>query len=253
MASSSPTVAILLIGNELLTGKIVDSNGVYAVKRLTELGATVTEVRIVRDGEATIAAAINELRASADWVLTSGGIGPTHDDLTMPAVAAAFAAEMEHRPGLQEHIDRFFGEDPVRHRVWSQMAWVPVGCQLIHEDGMYWPVYRMENVYVLPGVPQIFVRQFDHIAERFRGTARELVVLYLSVGEGRIAEPLTDATKRFATATFGSYPVMDNPEHRTRVTIECDRTDELERAVSWLKQALQDAVVRVERNASTLE
>lgn len=253
MSSSSPTVAILLIGNELLSGKIVDSNGAYAVKRLTELGATVTELRVVRDGEEAIASALNALRSSSDWVLTSGGIGPTHDDLTMPAVARAFAVEMEHRPELQEHIDRFFNDDPERHRVWSRMASVPAGCELTHEDGMYWPVYRMKNVYVLPGVPQIFVKQFDHIAARFRGSARELVVLYLSVGEGRIAEPLTEATERFPDVAFGSYPLMGNPDHRTRLTVECADEKSLDRAVAWLESAFAEVLVRVERDATTLD
>ena len=252
MATESPKVSLLLIGNELLTGKIVDSNGTYAVKKLAALGATVVELRVVRDDVAAIADSIRELRERSDWVLTSGGIGPTHDDLTMQAVARSFDVALEHRPELQDHIDTYFGEDEERHRVWSRMACVPAGCDLIREDGMFWPVYRMQNVYVLPGVPQIFVRQFDRIAEEFRGAERELVVVYVTVGEGRIAEPLTAATNMFQDTAFGSYPVMDNAEFRTRITVESDSSEELNEAVSWLCERFGDEVARVERNATGL-
>ncbi|MFT6400691.1 MAG: molybdenum cofactor synthesis domain-containing protein [Bradymonadia bacterium] len=252
MATDSPTVSLLLIGTELLTGKIVDTNGAHAVKKLSALGATTLEVRIVLDTTEVIAASINELRAKSDYVITSGGIGPTHDDLTMAAVAEAFGVPCVHRPSLQDHIDRVFGEDVVRHRVWSRMANVPDGCELLHEEGMFWPVYRMENVFVLPGVPQIFVRQFDFIQENFRGRPKSLTVLYMRLGEGRIAEPLHAATRMFPDVDFGSYPVIDTPEFRTRITVEGREQTTFDEAVAWLEERFAGDIVRTERDATTL-
>lgn len=252
MRTESPTVSLLLIGTELLTGKIADSNGAHAIKRLTEIGATTQEVRIVLDTTEVIAGAINELRRKSDYVITSGGIGPTHDDLTMAAVAEAFQVPCVHRATLQDHIDRVFGEDVERHRVWSRMANVPEGCELLHEKGMFWPVYRMDNVFVLPGVPQIFVRQFQFIEEHFRGCPKSLTVLYMRVGEGRIAEPLAAATQVFATVDFGSYPVIDSAEFRTRITVESADPAQSEEAVAWLAARFGEDVVRIERDATVL-
>jgi molybdopterin-biosynthesis enzyme MoeA-like protein len=111
----------------------------------------------------------------------------------------------------------------------------------------------MEDVYVLPGVPQIFVRQFDRIAEGFRGRERELVVIYVIVGEGRIAEPLTAATEIFSSTAFGSYPIMGKSEYRTRITLESEDANELDEAVVWLCERFREQVARVERNARRLQ
>ncbi len=252
MATNSPTVSLLLIGTELLTGKIVDTNGAHAIRQLNALGATTLEVRIVLDTTEVIAGAINELRAKSDFLITSGGIGPTHDDLTMDAVGEAFGVSSVHRPDLQDHIDRVFGDDEQKHRVWSRMASVPDGCELLHEKGLFWPVYRIQNVFVLPGVPQIFVRQFDFIKDQFRGSPKSLTVLYMSVGEGKIAEPLSAATTRFPGVDFGSYPVIDSSEFRTRITVECTESAHADEALAWLQERLGDEIVRVERDATVL-
>lgn len=251
-SDTTPTVGLLLIGTELLTGKIRDANGRHCIEGLAEVGARLGEIRVVHDDVPGIAAAIRDMNARFDWLVTSGGIGPTHDDVTMRAVATAFDVDLVRNDELQEHIDRVFGDSAENLRVWSRMALVPSGCTLLSEPDMFWPVYRMDTVFVLPGVPQIFQRQFDAIRPVFAGQPRTLGVLYVTEGEGAVAEPLSEANEAFPTVQFGSYPVWGNPDFRTRLTVEGTDPEQVRAAVEWLAARLGPIVRDVSFGERTL-
>ena len=225
----SPTAAILLIGNELLSGKVDDENGKFLIHELRDLGVDVCELRIVPDIVDRIAISIRELASLHDHVFTSGGVGPTHDDLTMASVAAAFDVGMDVNQGL---ADRIRQHHPNGEQVepWLKMANVPVGSNLLYAGDVWWPVFMMENVYVLPGIPEMFRRQFTAIRDRFKADRLLLRSVYLRVGEGLIAAPLTRASVAFPRVMFGSYPVLHVPEYHVKVTLESHCREELDRA-----------------------
>ncbi len=228
-------VALVLIGNELLTGKVVDTNGPFAIRSLRDAGAEVGELRVISDDKAVIAAHVRGLKERFDVVITSGGVGPTHDDVTMEAVADAFDDMLETREELLELVRRVFGKDPAALRVWSRMAQVPTGCELVLDDGMRWPVHRMDNVWVLPGVPRSFERQLTALLPRFGSDVRmHLRTLYVALGEGHIAEDLRAAVQRFPAVSMGSYPVMVDGAFHTRLTLEAPERDIVIEAAEWL-------------------
>lgn len=236
MTDAPPRIALLLIGNELLSGKVIDTNGPFAIRALRDVGAVVGELRVVSDDEATIAAHVRALAGAFDVVVTSGGVGPTHDDVTMAAVAEAFGDVLETRDELMTMIRRVFAGDETNVRVWSRMAQVPSRCELVLDEGMRWPVHRVENVWVLPGVPQAFERQLRALLPRFAHSANVVLqTLYLSLGEGHIAEALTEAVSRHPEVAFGSYPVYADGGFRTRITLEARDSSAVATASNWLR------------------
>lgn len=242
------TVALLLIGDELLTGKIEDANGPLVVRTLRERGAELRELRTVPDDIHVIARAMRELSEEHDVLVTSGGVGPTHDDVTLEAAALAFGDTLDERPELVALIDAAFGHAPASHKVWMRMACVPTRSVLVHHPGTRWPAQRIENMWILPGVPQIFERQFLEISSAWACAPVAQVTLYLRSGEGAIADALRAAVERFSSVRFGSYPVLDGEGFRTRVTVESRAAEVLDEAVQWLRDALgADQIVRETR------
>ncbi len=243
--SPAAPIALVLIGNELLSGKVSDLNGGYCIRRLAEVGGRLGEIRVIPDDPVEISRTVRALSERFAWVITSGGIGPTHDDITMAAIADAFALELHEDAELRRRIEQRFVGDADKQRVWARMAQVPTGCELIGLATTVWPVYRVQNVFVLPGVPQIFELQFDAIRDRFSGKPRVQATMYVTEGEGVIADPLTAATDVFEDVDFGSYPVHGNADYRTRVTVEALDPARVESAVAWLREALPAGVVHM--------
>lgn len=238
-----PTAAVVLIGNELLTGKVVDENGTYLVRELRSLGVTVREVRIVPDEIEAIGRSIRQLTPEHDTVFTSGGVGPTHDDITLEGIAAAFDVALVENGTMAHHVDRVFANDPDRHSAFSKMARVPEGTTLIQSADLLWPIYRVKNVYILPGVPEIFRRQFDAIKSRFLSEPFFLRTIYFRIGEGDLAPNLMEACRAFPTISLGSYPVWDRSDYRVRVTIESKVRRSVEDAYIWLLERFGGEVI----------
>ncbi len=238
------TAAIILIGNELLSGKIVDRNAAWLIGRLRALGVDLRRVAIVPDVRADIVDEVRRCSAACDAVFTSGGVGPTHDDITLESIAAAFGVGVRREPSLEAIMRKHFGarltDDHLR------MAEVPDGTELIHGGHIRWPVICVRNVYVLPGVPEIFRAKFDAIAERFRDGAFYLRSVYLDADEGTIAERLRDLESEHGVAV-GSYPRLDRADHRVRVTIEARDPAPVDAAVDALLAGCPPAwIVRVD-------
>jgi molybdenum cofactor synthesis domain-containing protein len=206
--SDEPTAAVLLIGDEILSGRTKDKNLGYIADYLTALGIDLKEARIVPDIEAEIVAAVNALRARYTYLFTTGGIGPTHDDITADAVAKAFGVGIHHHPEAVRVLTEYFtsiNREPNEARM--RMARVPDGATLIENVVSKAPGFRIENVFVMAGVPKIMQAMLDAVAPQLaRGIPMQSRTVTVLGGEGDIAEPLGEIQSRYPKVIIGSYP-----------------------------------------------
>ena len=218
---TNPTAAILLIGDEILSGRTRDSNLHYLAGELTRAGITLREARIVADVHAEIVAAVRELSGRYDHLFTSGGIGPTHDDITADAVAEAMGAKIGHRADamalLQAHYDRSglpFNE--ARQR----MARIPEGAGLIDNPVSIAPGFTIGNVHVMAGVPNIFQAMVASVLPGLTGGPPLLSQnLRVDRGEGEVAEAFGALAAEFPDLSMGSYPFIQNGAYGTNLVI----------------------------------
>ena len=207
MSAVSPTACLLVIGNEVLSGRTRDANVQFLATRLGEIGIPLREVRVIPDVRATIIATLNEVRANFDHVFTTGGIGPTHDDITSECVAAAFGVPWEAQPEAWARLERHYppGEfNAARQR----MATMPRGATLIDNAISIAPGFTIGNVHVMAGVPRIMQAMFESLAPSLEGgpPIASRTVHADGVMEGRIAEGLAAIQARWPALDIGSYP-----------------------------------------------
>jgi molybdenum cofactor synthesis domain-containing protein len=200
------TAAVLIIGNEILSGRTQDVNLNYLAKRLTELGIKLSEARVVPDIPEEIIAAVNGLRARYDHVFTTGGIGPTHDDITSECVAQAFGLALIRHPEAVKRLEARY-EPGTLNEARLRMANTPEGAELIDNPVSAAPGYRIGNVYVMAGVPSIMRAMFETIAGTLRhGAPIRSCTIGALVGEGIIAQGLGDIQAAHPDLDLGSYP-----------------------------------------------
>ncbi|HVO21332.1 MAG TPA: molybdopterin-binding protein [Anaeromyxobacter sp.] len=237
---TDPTAALVVVGNEVLSAKVQDENGPWAARRLRALGVRLVAVRVVADRVEDIAAAVREERQRASWVFTSGGVGPTHDDVTLAAVAAALGRPVVRLAALEAALRalhrRHHGEAELPEAA-LRMADVPEGSRLLGDPG--YPTLAVENVFVLPGPPAFFRRQFDQVAPLLAGPPFRLAAVYLSVGEERFAAELAAVAAAHPEVEMGSYPRFDEGAcYRVRVTVESRDAARVEAALGEFLRAL---------------
>jgi molybdenum cofactor synthesis domain-containing protein len=200
------TAAILVIGNEILSGRTKDANVHYLATGLTEIGIRLMEARVVPDIEARIVDAVNALRITYDYVFTTGGIGPTHDDITSDSVAKAFSVKLIKHPKAVELLTQHYGEANLT-AARLRMAHVPEGASLIENPISTAPGFKVGNVYVLAGVPAICQAMFDGLKGGLaRGDPMHSKTVSAHVGEGVIAHDLGLLQTRYPILDIGSYP-----------------------------------------------
>jgi molybdenum cofactor synthesis domain-containing protein len=206
MAEGEVTAALLIIGNEILSGRTQDANLAYIALGLNEVGVRLKEVRVVADDEAAIIAALNALRATYTYVFTTGGIGPTHDDITAECIAKAFGVNLI----LDERaVDRLARQmDRVNlNEARLRMAHIPEGGELIDNPISQAPGFRIGNVYVMAGIPRIMQAMFDGVRHSLKGGKKMLSQgIDLYTGEGNIAAGLTEIQNARLDVEIGSYP-----------------------------------------------
>lgn len=230
---TNPTAAILVIGDEILSGRTRDSNLHFLAGELTRIGISLREARIVADIHPEIVAAVRALSARYTHVFTSGGIGPTHDDITAEAVAAAMGAPISHRADamalLQAHYDRSglpFNE--ARQR----MARIPDGAALIDNPVSTAPGFTLGNVHVMAGVPKIFEAMVASVLPKLTGGPPLLSqTLRVDRGEGEIATPFAALAAEFPDLSMGSYPFIQNGAHGTNLVIRGTDPGRLDQAM----------------------
>jgi len=240
-----PAAGILIIGNEILSGKIVDSNSPYLCSQLRELGVDVERIVTIPDDCDTIAAEVRRMSEAFDFVFTSGGIGPTHDDLTMDGVAAAFGRKVVRSDSMVARIQRAQGRAPDEGQL--KMAMVPEGATLVDAGDLWFPAIIVENVFIFPGVPELLRKKFDSIRERFRGVPFLLRRVYVKQLESDLVPSLNDLLQEFPELVLGSYPRFREADYRVMLTLESRDEEYLQRSLdSLLGRIPADAVHKVE-------
>jgi molybdenum cofactor synthesis domain-containing protein len=200
------TACVLIIGNEILSGRVRDENVAFLAKGLNEAGIRLREVRVIPDDAAAIVATVNAVRGAFDYVFTTGGIGPTHDDITAQCIADAFGVELILHPDARRILEDHYPPGAL-NEARLRMAHVPEGAGLLPNPISRAPGFRIGNVYVLPGVPQIMQAIFNEARHRLVGGAKVLSrSISCSLGEGVLASGLGAIQGRYADVEIGSYP-----------------------------------------------
>ncbi len=240
-----PTAGLLVIGNEILSGKIVDTNSPYLAGELRQLGVDLERIITVPDVVDVIAADVSAMSDAFDFVFTSGGIGPTHDDVTMEAVAKAFGRDIVPSEALMERLRRV-QEEPLNDAM-KKMAMLPEGATAIDAGDLWFPIVCVENVHVFPGIPELFRKKFASIRDRFGGVPVKLTRVFVTRYESDIAEDLHELLREFPELMLGSYPRIGEPDYRVMLTLESRDPDYLERATKSLCARLpSDVIQRIE-------
>ena len=214
------TAAALVIGNELLSGKVHDANTHCLARALRPLGIELRRVVVIPDEVELIAAEINSLRLAHDFVFTSGGVGPTHDDVTVAGIALGLGRRVVRDPAVEALLRAHYGDALTEGHL--HMADVVEGTELYPGSSPTWPTMVLGNVFILPGVPQIFALKLEGLLPRLRGDDAPFVLRSVDcdIDEGPL-KPLLDAVvARFPEVAVGSYPRWGDADHRVRVTFD---------------------------------
>lgn len=239
------TAGILIIGNEILSGKVKDTNSPFLCAELRALGVDVQKIAVISDDPDTIGREVREFADRFDVVFTTGGVGPTHDDMTMEGIARGFGTRVIRHPRLQKMIEGYY--DGKVKESYLKMAEVPEGSELIEDERLWVPVMVYRNVYIFPGIPEILEQKFHTIKERFREAPFHLHKVYVTEGESAIADLLHEVLREFPDLLLGSYPVINVPEYRVMLTLESRDADYLEGALKCLLGKLpEESIVRIE-------
>ncbi|MBN9459374.1 MAG: competence/damage-inducible protein A [Bosea sp.] len=234
------TAAILVIGDEILSGRTKDKNIGYIAEYLTNIGIELREVRVVPDVTDEIVAALNALRARYTYVFTTGGIGPTHDDITADSVAAAFGVPIDYDPRAVAMMrERFSAEDLNEARM--RMTRIPAGAELIANSISKAPGFNIGNVYVMAGVPSIMQAMLDVVAPTLTTGAKILSeTVQAGLREGDIGGPLAAVAKAHPGVSIGSYPFWSETGPDTNIVVRSRDAQQLQAAMADVKKMIRD-------------
>jgi molybdenum cofactor synthesis domain-containing protein len=245
------TAGVLIIGDEILSGRTQDTNLRDIARYLAVHGVDLLEARTVADVHEDIVAALDALRSRYDYVITTGGIGPTHDDITADAVAAAFGVELYEDQGIVAQMAARFGEEPNAAR--RRMARIPVGGELVKNPVQGPPGFTIGNVFVLAGVPAIMRGMLEDVGPRLRGGAvvRSRTLRVEGAGESLIAGPLEGVAKAHPAMSLGSYPFWGESGFGSSLVLRGRDVEELAAVVEELVGALRAAGIDNVREVET--
>lgn len=235
---------IVIIGNEILSGKFADENAAFLIGELRSLGVELGRISVIPDDETDIAETVVRHAARFDAVFTSGGVGPTHDDVTMAGIARGFGVGVVRHPVLMDLLRAYYGDRLTDGHL--RLADVPEGSEMVHGTDPVWPVTLFRNVYILPGVPALFRRKFLQVKGRFASRPFHTGRVYVMADEATIAAELTRVVEAHPAARFGSYPRFDETDFRVLLTVESQDEAAARAACTALVAALQAHVVRFE-------
>jgi molybdenum cofactor synthesis domain-containing protein len=242
MSDSQPvTAAVVVIGDEILSGRTKDTNSGHIAEVLTDLGIDLKEVRVVADDQEAIVEALNALRARVTYVFTCGGIGPTHDDITADAVAAAFGVGIDHDPRAIAMLQERFPNPLDLNEGRMRMARIPVGADLIANSVSKAPGFRLDNVFVMAGVPSIMKAMLSVVAPQLRsGVKLESETVRADAKEGDIAIPLAAVQKAHPQVAIGSYPFVEGDRFNTNIVLRSRNGEALAAARVALEAMLSE-------------
>jgi len=229
---------MLVIGNEILSGRTREVNGWLTAQKLFDCGCRLAEIAIVPDNQHTIVESLNKLRNSYDAVITSGGIGPTHDDITMDSVAKAFGVPLKEHRYIVQAMTEYYGKDGLNAGR-RRMSRVPQGARLIRCEKTIAPGVHIGNVYVLAGVPDIFTSQLDVILDGFGGQSFERREIEVELPESSFALKLEVIQKQFPEVEIGSYPSRCGNRPCGKICLSSKRTTQLDEAEAQVQAMLE--------------
>jgi len=232
------TAAILVIGNEVLSGRTREANAYFAARKLFDCGCKLGEIAVVPDHADAIIASLNRLRAQFDAVITSGGIGPTHDDITMASIAAAFGIGLIEHRYIVQLMTEHYGEDGMNDGR-RRMTRVPEGSRLIKCEKTIAPGAHLDNVYILAGVPDIFASQLESVLADFGDTPFTRHEIDVELPESTFANPLTAIQAAYADVEIGSYPGSCGPGARGKICLSSKHPEQLQQAVAAVTAMLK--------------
>jgi molybdenum cofactor synthesis domain-containing protein len=239
------TAGLIVIGNEILSGKVGDTNSAFLAQQLRALGVSLRRIAVIPDEVEVIAAEVRAMQPTVDVLFTSGGVGPTHDDVTIAGVARGLGRAVVRHPALERMLRDYFGEEVNDARL--KLAEVVEGSELEYEGERSFPTLRVENIYILPGIPEIFRAKVLALRPRLQRDPFHLRVVYTREMESAIAASLNRTLEEFPQLLLGSYPKLNDPEYRVRITLESKDRDYVERALAALLALLPPStVVRTE-------
>lgn len=226
------TAALIVIGNEILSGKVQDVNSPYFCQELRKLGVNVRRISVIADDPEEIGREVSQCSETYDYVLTSGGVGPTHDDLTILGIARGFGQPVRRHPDLEGILrDYYMG---TLNEAQLKLCEVPQGATLLTREGLSFPVIRFRNVYVFPGIPEILRKKFEAIKEQFREAPFFLRTVFLCAQEDRIAHYLTAVLRSYPNLEIGSYPEAGQVDYQVKITMESKDQVYLDAAYQYL-------------------
>ncbi len=239
-----PTAGIVIIGDEILSGKFVEENAAFLIGELRALGVDLRRITVVPDDRDDIAAAVREASGRFDHVFTSGGVGPTHDDITIASIAHGFGVGVTRHPDLEAKIRGYWKDKLAEANL--RLADMPEGAELVYGKDQVWPVLCFRNVYILPGVPSLFRRKFVDIRDRFRATPVWAARIYVNGEEGELAPTLDAVVAAHPNVKLGSYPRFSETDFRVLLTLEGAAAAEVTAAFEMLRSRLAAQLVRSE-------
>lgn len=243
-ADRRATAAVVVIGNEVLSGKVADANASYLIRRLRESGIRLRHVAIVPDELDEIGEAVRRAAGLYDHVFTTGGVGPTHDDITVEAIARAFDVPVEENAALLALVQRHLGEGQEdAHR---RLARAPRGSRLVGQPSPPWPTLAFRNVYILPGIPELMRSKFERIAETFDRQAVYVAAVEARAREAEICRALDELVEGHPRVEIGSYPTSGAGSWAVRVTLESVSEQAVAEALEAVRASLGERVVSVE-------
>ncbi|MFL2771838.1 MAG: competence/damage-inducible protein A [Rhodospirillaceae bacterium] len=235
--AASPTASLIVIGNEILSGRTIDANIQFLAAALGKLGIPLVEVRVIPDIEIDIITAVNALRVRTTYVFTTGGIGPTHDDITAASIAKSFGVELARHQSSVEKMERQYGDRLNEARL--KMAYLPEGSAPIETRVTSAPGFCIDNVYVMAGVPSIARAMFDVIAPSLaRGAPVLSRFVEAHMGEGDLADALTNIQATYPTVDVGSYPFFRSGQIGMSIVAKGTDAAEIDKVISCVEKAI---------------
>jgi molybdenum cofactor synthesis domain-containing protein len=240
------TAGILIIGNEILSGKVTDENSPYLCRELRSLGVSVKRLVVLPDDEEAIAEQIRAwVGRQYHYIFTCGGVGPTHDDVTIAGIAKGLGKKVIRDPSLLARVQKLY--PPPFTEALLKLTEVPEGAALITAEGLHYPVVTTSNIYLFPGIPELLKKKFTAIKERFKSAPFCLKKIFVKSPELEIAHHLSAVNALYPFLELGSYPVLRHPEYQVMLTLESKDQTYLDKAFFHLLSLLpREIVVKIE-------
>jgi FAD synthetase len=240
----SKTAGIIISGDEILSGKIQDDNSFFMARELWFHGIRLCRISVIPDSVDAIAEEVRNFSEKFDYVFTSGGIGPTHDDVTIEGISKAYGIRPVIDPTLRDLLQKKQGHLTPEQ---LKMAEIPDGAELVDEGTLSFPLIKFRNIFIFPGIPPLLRKKFFAIEKSFHEPAIHLKKIYLNESESLVAPFLNATVKGYENVKIGSYPATEQPEYTVMITLESPDADSLNKAVEdLLRRIPAGKLVRVE-------